>query len=174
MPAKTLHLIYFCAKELGMKIQFWSIGKAHEAHVAEGITMYTRRIQNYFPIQWQIIPTPKNSGTLSAIELKKKEAEEVLKNLKKEDYLVILDEKGKQYQSEGVAAMIQHCANGSHKNLIFLIGGAYGVDDTILQRANLSWSLSKLVFPHQLVRLLLAEQIYRACTILRNENYHHS
>ncbi len=157
-----------------MKIQCWSIGKPHEPHVEEGIVMYTKRIQNYFPIQWHIIPTPKNSGSLTAPDLKKREGEAVLKLLQKDDFLIVLDEKGKQFQSEGVASMIQQCANASHKNMIFLIGGAYGVDESIMQRANLSWSLSKLVFPHQLVRIILAEQLYRACTILRNENYHHS
>ena len=157
-----------------MKIQFWSIGKAHESHVIEGILMYNKRIQNYFPIQWQIIPTPKNSGALSTSELKKKESEQILKILQKDDYLVVLDEKGKQFPSEGIASMIQQCANASHKNMIFLIGGAYGIDDSIKDRANLIWGLSLLVFPHQLVRLILAEQIYRACTIIRNENYHHS
>jgi len=157
-----------------MKIQFWSIGKAHEAYAEPGIIMYTKRIQNYFPIQWHIIPTPKNSGLLSTADLIRKEGEQVLKLLQKEDYLIVLDEKGKQFESEGIAKIIQQCGNASHKSIIFLIGGAFGVDSTIMQRSNLTWSLSKLVFPHQLVRLILAEQIYRACTIIRNESYHHS
>lgn len=157
-----------------MKIQFWSVGKGHEVYVEAGISMYTKRIQNYFPTQWHIIPTPKNAGTLTDAELKKKESEPILRLIQKDDFLVVLDERGKQLQSEGVATLIQQSANVSSKNLIFLIGGAYGVDDTVLQRANVQWGLSKLVFPHQLVRLILAEQIYRACTIMRNENYHHS
>jgi 23S rRNA (pseudouridine1915-N3)-methyltransferase len=105
--------------------------------------------------------------------MKKKEAGLILSQLNKDDYLVALDERGKQFSSEGLAQFIQVRANSSHKNLIFLIGGAYGLDSTVLTRADHRWSLSQLTLPHQLVRLLLAEQIYRACTILRNEKYHH-
>jgi 23S rRNA (pseudouridine1915-N3)-methyltransferase len=87
--------------------------------------------------------------------------------------LIALDENGKQWSSVELAGFIQQTANASAKNIIFLIGGAYGLHENILKRCNHKWSLSKLVFPHQLVRLILAEQIYRACTIIRNEKYHH-
>ena len=93
--------------------------------------------------------------------------------LGKDDYLIALDEKGKQMGSEGLAQFIQGRANESVRNLVFLIGGVYGLDDSVLRRANHRWSLSQLTLPHQLVRLVLAEQLYRACTILRNEKYHH-
>src|SRR5215471_18869665 len=119
-----------------MKIQFWSIGKNHEAYVKEGIDDFTKRISKYFPVEWTIIPMPKNAGMMSEMDLKKKEGEMVLDWLKKDDYLVALDE-------------------------------------MILKRANYKWSLSQLTFPHQLVRVILAEQVYRACTIIRNEKYHH-
>ena len=89
-------------------------------------------------------------------------------------YLIALDENGKQWNSPELAGFIQQKANESAKNIIFLIGGAYGLHESILKRCNNKWSLSKLVFPHQLVRLILAEQVYRACTIIRNEKYHHS
>jgi len=156
-----------------MKLHFWSIGKAHDSYVKEGVDLFTKRITNYYPVEWNILSMPKNSATLSETDLKKKEGEMVLNNLQKEDYLVLLDERGKQLKSEGVAQLIQSRANESLKNIIFLIGGAYGVSDSVAQRANLTWSLSPLVFPHQLVRLVLAEQIYRACSINRNEKYHH-
>jgi 23S rRNA (pseudouridine1915-N3)-methyltransferase len=156
-----------------MKLHFWSIGKAHDSYVKEGVDLFTKRITNYYPVEWIILSMPKNSATLSETDLKKKEGEMVLNNLQKEDYLVLLDERGKQLKSEGVAQLIQSRANESVKNIIFLIGGAYGVSDSVAQRANLTWSLSPLVFPHQLVRLILAEQIYRACSINRNEKYHH-
>lgn len=94
--------------------------------------------------------------------------------LRKDDYLVLLDERGKQFSSEELAGFIQQRANESEKTLIFLIGGAFGVSQELMKRAHFTWSLSKLVFPHQLVRLMLAEQVYRACTILRNEKYHHA
>ena len=157
-----------------MKFQFWSIGKAHEPHVKDGVEMFTKRISNYFPVEWNIIPMPKNSGMLSEMDLKKKEGESILNFLEKEDFLVLLDERGKQLTSEGFADFIQARANESTKKIVFLIGGAYGVDEAVMKRANYKWGLSSLVFPHQLVRLILAEQVYRACTILRNEKYHHS
>ncbi len=157
-----------------MKLQFWTVGKPHESYVKEGIEVFTKRISNYFSVQWQIIPMPKNAGMMSEMDLKLKEGEMILDFLKKEDYLILLDERGKQLSSEGLASFMQQRANESEKNLVFLIGGAYGVSDDVMKRANYKWSLSQLVFPHQLVRLILAEQVYRACSILRNEKYHHS
>ena len=105
--------------------------------------------------------------------MKKKEAEAVLSLLKPDDYLVALDEYGKQFSSEGLAQFLQQRASAATKNIVFLIGGAYGIDAALLQKAKLKWSLSQLTFPHMLVRLILAEQVYRACTILHNEKYHH-
>jgi 23S rRNA (pseudouridine1915-N3)-methyltransferase len=107
------------------------------------------------------------------MDLKKKEAEMILDWLKRDDCLVALDEYGKEMSSKKLAEFIQGRANESIKTLVFLVGGAFGLDKMILQRANYKWSLSQLTFPHQLVRLILAEQVYRACTIIRNEKYHH-
>lgn len=156
-----------------MKIYFWSIGRQHEPFVSSGILDFTRRLNNYFAADWKIIPAPKHASSLSRQELLKKEGEAVLKLLDDGDFLVLLDEKGKSFNSRQVAQMIQSRANESVKRLIFLIGGAFGVDDQVKKKAGLTWSLSALTFPHQFVRLLLAEQIYRACTILKNEKYHH-
>ena len=156
-----------------MKIALWSVGKANEPYVKEGIAEFTKRISKYFPVAWTIIPLPKNAGMLSEAELKKKERETVLQWLKPDDYVVALDERGKSLTSEGLAGFIQQRATASTKNMVFLIGGAFGLDEKILNTAKLHWSLSQLTFPHQLVRLILAEQIYRACTILQNEKYHH-
>lgn len=157
-----------------MKIQFWSVGKNHEAYVKEGIELFSKRIAYYYPFDWNILPVLKNTATLSEVDLKKKEGEMILGFLQKDDYLVLLDERGKTFSSESLASFIQTRANESSKQLIFLIGGAFGVSDAVMKRANHIWSLSPLVFPHQLVRLILAEQIYRACSINRNEKYHHS
>ncbi len=157
-----------------MKIHFWTIGKNTEANLKVAVEDFTKRIGNYFPVQWTIIPPPKNLGTLSKTELKKKEAEIILRLLNKDDYLVALDENGKQFLSESLSTFIQKRANESTKNLVFLIGGAFGLDISVLNRANFCWSLSQLTFPHQIVRLILAEQIYRTCTIIRNEKYHHN
>ncbi|HVM88517.1 MAG TPA: 23S rRNA (pseudouridine(1915)-N(3))-methyltransferase RlmH [Puia sp.] len=156
-----------------MKIQLISVGKNHELYIREGVEDFTKRISKYYPVQWLIIPSPKNAGALSEQQLKKKEGESVLQYVEKDDYLVVLDEKGKHQSSEELAVFLQERANESIKKLVFLIGGAFGIDETVLKRASLKWSLSHLTFPHQLVRLILAEQLYRACTILRNEKYHH-
>jgi 23S rRNA (pseudouridine1915-N3)-methyltransferase len=156
-----------------MKIQLWSVGKNHDPYIKTGVEDFTKRISKYYPVQWTIIPPLKNAAVLSEQDLKKKEAEVVIASLQKEDYLIVLDENGKSLSSAGLAQFIQARGNESIKNLVFLIGGAYGLDETILKRSNYLWSLSALTFPHQLVRIILAEQVYRACTILRNEKYHH-
>src|SRR5580698_9075730 len=134
-----------------MKIQLWSIGKEHEPYIKTGTDDFTRRIARYYPVEWKLI----------------------LDALTKDDWLVALDERGKQMTSEGVAELLQLRANERAKNLVFLIGGIYGLDEAVLKRSDSRWSLSLLTFPHQLVRLILAEQLYRACSILRNERYHH-
>ena len=157
-----------------MKIHLWSIGKNHEPHVKLGVEDFTNRISKYFKVEWNIIATPKNAGLLNETDLKKKEGEILLNLLTKDDFLVALDERGKQMSSEALAHFIQQRANESTKRIIFLIGGAFGIDEAVLKRADFKWSLSQLVFPHQLVRMILAEQVYRACTILRNEKYHHT
>ena len=157
-----------------MKLQLWSIGKGHEKYIKSGVEDFTKRISHYYPVEWIIIPTPKNAGMLSEINLRTKEGETVLEWLKNDDFLIALDPKGQQLTSEGFADLIRSKADAGIKKLIFLIGGAFGLDEAVLKRANFSWSLSKLIFPHQLVRLILSEQIYRACTIIRNEKYHHS
>jgi 23S rRNA (pseudouridine1915-N3)-methyltransferase len=156
-----------------MKIQFWAIGKNHEPYVKEGVEDFTKRISKYYPVEWNIIPMPKNAGMMSEMDLKKKEGELILDWLKKDNYLVALDEHGKQMNSEKLAEFIQARANESIKTLVLVIGGAFGLDEKVLEKANFKWSLSQLTFPHQLVRLILAEQVYRACSIIRNEKYHH-
>lgn len=155
-----------------MKLLLWSVGKPHESYAKHGIEEFSQRITRYFPSEWKLIAPARQAGTEE--DIKKQEAKHILDALEKDDYLVLLDERGKQFTSEALATFIQTRANESTRNLIFLIGGAYGVDKSVQQRANYTWSLSPLVFPHQLVRLILAEQLYRACTILRNEKYHHS
>ena len=157
-----------------MKILLRSVGKADESFVKEGIALFTKRISNYFPVQWMIIPPLKNAASLGPEQLKIKEGEVILAGLTQDDYLVLLDERGKVFTSEAFSAFLMQRTNESVKNIVFLIGGAYGVSDAVMKRANFKWSLSPLVFPHQLVRLILAEQIYRACSIMKNEQYHHS
>ncbi|MEO6289337.1 MAG: 23S rRNA (pseudouridine(1915)-N(3))-methyltransferase RlmH [Ginsengibacter sp.] len=157
-----------------MKIFFWTVGKGHETFVKEGIEIFTKRISHYYPVEWKIFAPAKNAANSTAEEIKKAESIAILNSLQKDDVLIALDENGKLWNSLELAGFIQKKANESTRNLIFLIGGSYGLHENILSRRQCRWSLSKLVFPHQLVRLILAEQIYRACTIIRNEKYHHS
>jgi len=156
-----------------MKISFCSIGKANEPYVKAGVEDFSKRIARYFPLEWHMIPVPKNAGALPEADQKRKEGETILQWLRPDDFLVALDEFGRQLSSEDLSVFLQQRATESTRHLVFLIGGAFGLHEAVLQRANLKWSLSKLTFPHQLVRLILAEQVYRACTILRNEKYHH-
>ena len=153
-----------------MKIAIWSVGKANEAYIKEGVDQFTKRIGHYYPLEWQLIPPSKL--TIPS-QIKKAEGISILKNLALTDVLILLDENGKMLSSPALANLIQQKANQSAQKVVFLIGGAYGVADDIKMRAQLTWSLSALVFPHMLVRLILAEQIYRACSILANEKYHH-
>jgi 23S rRNA (pseudouridine1915-N3)-methyltransferase len=156
-----------------MKIECWAIGKPHEIYVAQGVNDFTQRIENYFPVEWRLFSLKKKPGSLSPQKLKQEESAMILSALKPDDWLVSLDEKGKPISSRKLAGFIQDRGNERVKRLIFLIGGAYGLDETLLQKSKFIWSLSALTFPHQLVRLILAEQLYRACTIGRNEKYHH-
>jgi 23S rRNA (pseudouridine1915-N3)-methyltransferase len=156
-----------------MKIEFWSVGKSHDQQLKSAIEMYTARIEKYSQVSWQILPVPKNAGMLSEMDLKKQEGKMILEWLDKDTTLVALDEYGKEMDSEGLAAFLIKRGNMSTRKLVFLIGGAFGLDDAVLQRADLKWSLSRLTFPHQLVRLILSEQVYRAFTIIKNEKYHH-
>ena len=156
-----------------MKIECWAIGKPHDLYVSPGVNDFTQRIGNYYPVEWRLFNSKKNTGTPSQQKLKIQENELIQAALKPEDWLGCLDEKGKSLTSRKFAEFIQDRGNEGIKKLIFLIGGAYGLDETLLKKSKFIWSLSSLTFPHQLVRLILTEQIYRACSIGRNEKYHH-
>jgi 23S rRNA (pseudouridine1915-N3)-methyltransferase len=156
-----------------MKIEFWSIGKQHDPAIKSAIEDYTKRINKYCSVKWEILPVPKNAGMLSEIDLKRLEGKMVMEWASKDDILIALDENAKEMDSIGLSEFIIKQGNMGIKKMIFLIGGAFGLDESILKRANYTWSLSKLTFPHQLVRLILAEQVYRAYTIIKNEKYHH-
>lgn len=145
-----------------------SIGKKHSSEVALGIETYSKRLQKPFDISWDIV----NPSGLDETRARDVESETVLKRLKSDDYVILLDEKGRQLTSPGLADHLSSRLNHS-ENIIFIIGGAYGVSQNLLDRADFVWSLSPLVFPHQLVRLILVEQIYRAQEIISGGRYHH-
>lgn len=153
-----------------MKIQLWAIGKANERLFDEAVEHYTGRIRHYFPVTWRIFPASKLSQKKDAMQ---EEASVLLHARQQGDIIVALDENAKQMNSIALASFIEKQLLHSPKSLIFAIGGAYGFDQSFLKKCDFTWSLSMLTFPHQLVRLILSEQLYRACTILRNEGYHH-
>ena len=153
-----------------MKITIITAGKAHDNDLKAAIEDFSKRIEKYFPFNWLILSSKQYNVVA---EQKKFESGIILAQVTKDDFVILLDERGKQFTSVEVAELIQQTANASKKRIVLIIGGAYGVGQSVFERANIVWSLSKLVFPHQLVRLILAEQLYRACTIIKNEKYHH-
>jgi 23S rRNA (pseudouridine1915-N3)-methyltransferase len=157
-----------------MKLVIWSVGSKHSSYVQEGIEDFTSRIGHYYPCEWKLIPPAKNAGSITQTEQKDIESRSLLDALDPIDYVVLLDERGKMLNSPRLAELIGERALNGAKKIHFVIGGPFGVNDELRRRADLVWQLSQLVFPHQLVRLILVEQIYRACTILKNEKYHHS
>src|ERR1044072_2210038 len=156
-----------------MKIQLWSIGKDNDPYIRDGIAVFQKRLQHYVDFELRLIPTVKQAASLCVPELKKQEAPIITDMLQPQDYLVALDEHGKMMTTLQLADFLQQRTNAGTRQLVLLIGGAFGLDPVILQRAQLKLSLSSLTFPHQLVRLILAEQLYRAYSVLHNEKYHH-
>lgn len=155
-----------------MKLQLWYIGKTTEKYLREGEAIYEKRLKHYLPISVTVLPDIKNAGKLSPTQLKQKEAEMILGKLQKSDGLILLDEGGKHFGSLEMSRWLDKQLQRPYHRLIFLVGGAFGFDESVYQRANGQLSLSKLTFSHQMVRLFLLEQLYRSMTILRGEKYH--
>jgi 23S rRNA (pseudouridine1915-N3)-methyltransferase len=157
-----------------MNIEIWSIGKENDSYIEDGIRHYFQKIKPYNPIELVVLQLPKKVATTDIERTKKQEEELILKRLGPQHYLVLMDERGKMLTSPQWAQQFQQMMNQGTKTLVILIGGAFGVTDEVRKQAKQVWSLSSLVFPHQLVRLILAEQVYRAFSILNNTPYHHS
>ena len=156
-----------------MKITLLAIGKTDNNQLQNLIDDYVKRLGFYVSFEIEVIPDIKNAKNLSEMLQKQTECEEILKRTNTADILILLDEKGKTYSSEGFAQFLQKKMNSGLKNLIFVIGGPYGFSDAVYTRANGKVSLSSMTFSHQMVRLFFIEQLYRGFTILRNEPYHH-
>lgn len=157
-----------------MKIRFVQIGKTFQDFVLAGCQSYRKRLLNYLPYEEVVIPALKNAQGLSPEKFKAYEGEQILKKLDPRDYVVLLDEHGQAFNSEGFANFLQQQMNSGIKNLCFVIGGAYGFSPEVYNRAQAQISLSPMTFSHQLIRLIFLEQLYRAMTILRNEPYHNA
>lgn len=151
-----------------MPITILAVGKKHESWVAEGIERYQKRLRSPFLIEWVLLPHSSYEGARARQE----ESERILNRLNPSDYVILLDERGKMLDSPTLSDSLHQQVSQS-ASVVLVIGGAYGVDATVHERAHLVWSLSALVFPHQLVRLILTEQIYRAQQIEGGGSYHH-
>lgn len=152
-----------------MAIRIITIGKKHEAWVAEGIERYQKRLKRPFVVEWVLLPHSAREGHAARVE----ESERILSRIKPEEFVVLLDERGKLLDSPALSQALLSPLQAS-QSVVIIIGGAYGVDQTVHSSVDLVWSLSRLVFPHQLVRLILAEQLYRAQEIAAGNPYHHS
>ncbi len=154
-----------------MKLELWMLWK-NESYISEGLEVFTNRIRRYVPMEVRFFEESRKGKTPELI--KAGESKLILNKLEQRDYLIILDARGKEYSSENFAALVSGFMNAGTKKVIFLIGGAYGFDEPIYTRANAMLSLSKMTFSHQVARLLFAEQLYRAFTIINREPYHHA
>lgn len=155
-----------------MKTTLLLVGKTASRLYAEGIDDYANRINHYIPFCIKVIPELKNSKSLSEEQQKEKEGELILKNIEDKAFVVLLDEHGKEMRSMEFAAWLDN-KQQTVRNLTFVVGGPYGFSKAVYDRADSKISLSRMTFSHQMVRLVFTEQIYRACTIIRNEPYHH-
>lgn len=156
-----------------MKITLLTVGKTDKDWVRQGLDIYVSRLKHYIPFSIVEIPELKNVSALTKEQIKNKEAELILKNIRQTDDVILLDERGKEYTSVELARIIQDKISYAGKDIVFIIGGAYGFAESVYQRAGSKISLSKMTFSHQMVRAIFAEQLYRAFTIMRGEPYHH-
>lgn len=157
-----------------MKIKLIYIGKTNQNFVKEGFELYKKRLVHYAKFEELCIEDVKNPKNLSADRLKFQEGEKLLKKIDDTDFVVVLDEKGKTFTSVKFAQWIENKMIQSTKTLTFVIGGAFGFSDEVYQRANSKLRLSDMTFSHQIIRVIFAEQIYRAFTIIKGEKYHNN
>ena len=156
-----------------MKITLLTVGKTDKDWVRQGMDIYVSRLKHYIPFSVVEIPELKNVSAMTKDQIKAKEGELILKQVKSTDDLILLDERGKEYTSVELAKVIQDKISYTGKDMVYVIGGAYGFSDAVYQRANSKISLSRMTFSHQMVRAIFVEQIYRAFTIMKGEPYHH-
>lgn len=156
-----------------MKITLLTVGKTDKDWVKQGIDIYASRMKHYFPFSIVEIPELKNVSSLSQDQIKTKEGELILKNVKPTDDMILLDERGREFSSMEFAKALQDKISYTGKDIVFVIGGAYGFSDAVRQRSNSKITLSRMTFSHQMVRAIFVEQLYRAFTIMKGEPYHH-
>jgi 23S rRNA (pseudouridine1915-N3)-methyltransferase len=156
-----------------MKILIIHCGKTEDSYITEGVEKYEGRLKHYLPVETIYIPALKNTKALSKEEQKEKEGNAILSKVQNTDYLILLDEKGKQFTSVYFSKYIIQHINGGTRRMVFITGGPYGFSEEVYSKANYKISLSSMTFSHQMVRLFFIEQLYRAMTIQKGEPYHH-
>ena len=154
-------------------MQLLTVGKTEDKYIKEGLKMYENRLKHYISFEMKELPALKNTSGFSEARQKQEEGEKLLQKIEPTDHLILLDEKGKEFTSRAFARQLEGLMVQSVRQVIFVVGGPYGFSEAVYKRANNKISLSKMTFPHQLVRLVFLEQLYRAMTILKNEPYHH-
>lgn len=155
-----------------MNIKLVVVGKTEEKYLKEGIDIFEKRLKFYIPFEMIVIPCLKETKNLSPQIIKEKEGELILKQISKYDKIILFDEKGDDFTSMDYSVFIQKQMNAGIKTLCFVVGGAFGFSDEVYKKADQKIALSKMTFSHQMIRLLIVEQLYRAFTILKNEPYH--
>ena len=156
-----------------MKITLLTVGKTDKDWVRQGLDIYVSRLKHYIPFSIVEIPELKNVSAMTKEQIKTREGELILKNIRPTDDVILLDERGKEFSSMELAKIIQDKITYVGKDIVYVIGGAYGFSEQVYQRADSKLSLSRMTFSHQMVRAIFAEQIYRAFTIMKGEPYHH-
>lgn len=156
-----------------MKICLLTVGKTDIGWVREGLETYSSRLSHYVPFSVCEIPELKNTSALTRTQIKEREGELILKAIKPTDRVILLDERGKEYRSVEFAEEIRRLSLAGGKNIVFVIGGAYGFSEAVYARSVGKISLSRMTFSHQMVRTIFTEQLYRAFTIIKGEPYHH-
>lgn len=156
-----------------MKIELLAVGKTTTPYIREAVTDYFKRINHYIPAEFVVTGELKNVKSLDREQQKQREGDAVMAYLQPSDYVILLDERGKQFTSREFATKLEQLNLASTRRLVMVIGGPYGFSEAVYKRGNLLLGLSKMTFSHEMVRLFVAEQLYRAMTILRGEPYHH-
>lgn len=159
-------------KDAILKIKLLLTGKTNDKALRELSDKYSKRIKGFSGFETEVIPDLKNTKNLSPAQVKEKEGKSILSKLTSSDFVVLLDEKGKEFTSEKFAGFLQKQMNSGIKNLVFIIGGAYGFPEAVYERANAKIALSQMTFSHQLVRIIFLEQLYRGLAILNHHPYH--
>lgn len=156
-----------------MRVKLIVVDKTDDKELVPLIDRYVSRIGHYLPFEISVIPKPKNATKLPQDKLKEVEGAAILEAIQASDHVVVLDEGGKEFTSVGFAQLLEKRKNAGTRQLVFVIGGAFGFSRAVYDRADSKMALSQMTFTHQMIRLLFVEQLYRACSINRGEKYHH-